>query len=96
MAGPRDYHLSEVNQVAAAAAAAKLLQSCPTPRNPIDDSPPGFPVPGILQGKYHMLSLICGVLEKRYKWTYLQNRNKLTNIENKPVITKRKRDGGEG
>ena len=27
-----------------AAAAAKLLQSCPTLRDPIDGSPPGFPV----------------------------------------------------
>ena len=43
-----------------------------------------------------MLSLICGVLEKRYKWTYLQNRNKLTKVENKPVITKGERDGGRG
>ena len=34
---------------AAAAAAAKLLQSCPTLRDPIDGSPPGSPVPGILQ-----------------------------------------------
>ena len=33
----------------AAAAAAKSLQSCPTPRDPIDGSPPGSPVPGILQ-----------------------------------------------
>ena len=31
------------------AAAAKLLQSCPTLRDPIDGSPPGFPIPGILQ-----------------------------------------------
>ena len=30
------------------AAAAKLLQSCPTLCNPIDGSPPGSPVPGIL------------------------------------------------
>ena len=30
----------------AAAAAAKLLQSCPTLCNPIDGSPPGSPVPG--------------------------------------------------
>ena len=36
---------------AAAAAAAKLLQSCPTLCNPIDGSPPGSPVPGILQAK---------------------------------------------
>ena len=32
-----------------AAAAAKSLQSCPTLCNPIDSSPPGSPVPGILQ-----------------------------------------------
>ena len=32
-----------------AAAAAKLLQSCPTPCDPIDGSPPGSPSPGILQ-----------------------------------------------
>ena len=33
------------------AAAAKLLQSCPTLCDPIDDSPPGSPVPGILQAR---------------------------------------------
>ena len=32
----------------AAAAAAKSLQLCPTLCNPIDGSPPGSPVPGIL------------------------------------------------
>jgi len=32
----------------AAAAAAKSLQSCPTLCDPIDGSPPGSPVPGIL------------------------------------------------
>ena len=36
---------------AAAAAAAKSLQSCPTLCDPIDGSPPGFPVPGILQAR---------------------------------------------
>ena len=34
-----------------AAAAAKLLQSCPTPCDPIDGSPPGSPIPGILQAR---------------------------------------------
>ena len=34
-----------------AAAAAKPLQSCPTLCNPIDGSPPGSPVPGILQAR---------------------------------------------
>ena len=36
---------------AAAAAAAKSLQSCPTLCDPVDGSPPGFPVPGILQAR---------------------------------------------
>ena len=33
------------------AAAAKSLQSCPTLLDPIDGSPPGSPVPGILQAR---------------------------------------------
>ena len=32
-------------------AAAKLLQSCPTLCDPIDGSPPGSAVPGILQAR---------------------------------------------
>ena len=35
----------------AAAAAAKLLQPCLTLCNPTDGSPPGSPVPGILQAR---------------------------------------------
>ena len=35
----------------AAAAAAKSLQSCPTLCDLIDGSPPGSPVPGILQAR---------------------------------------------
>ena len=34
-----------------AAAAAKSLQSCPTLSDPIDSTPPGSPVPGILQAR---------------------------------------------
>ena len=33
------------------AATAKLLQSCPTLCDPIDGSPPGSAVPGILQAR---------------------------------------------
>ena len=33
------------------AAAAKSLQSCPTLSDPMDSSPPGSPVPGILQAR---------------------------------------------
>ena len=36
---------------AAAAAAAKSLQSCPTLCDPIDGSPPGSSIPGILQAR---------------------------------------------
>ena len=36
-------------QQCSSSAAAKSLQSCPTLCNPIDGSPPGSPVPGILQ-----------------------------------------------
>ena len=38
----------ESSRKTSAAAAAKSLQSCPTLRDPIDGSPPGSPVPGIL------------------------------------------------
>jgi len=38
-------------QLITAAATAKSLQSCPTLCDPIDGSPPGSPVPGILQAR---------------------------------------------
>ena len=38
-------------EYAAAAAAAKSLQSCPTLCDPIDGSPPGSTIPGILQAR---------------------------------------------
>ena len=37
--------------IPAAAAAVKSLQSCPTLCDPRDGSPPGSPVPGILQAR---------------------------------------------
>ena len=37
--------------MAAAAAAAKSLQLCPTLCDPIDGSPPGSTIPGILQAR---------------------------------------------
>ena len=44
------FSLNDLKQYAmAAAAAAKSLQLCPTLCDPIDGSPPGSPVPGILQ-----------------------------------------------
>ena len=50
----------------AAAAAAKSLQSCPTPCNPIDSSPPGSPVPGILQAR--TLQWVAISFSNAWKW----------------------------
>ena len=33
---------------------------------------------------------------KLYKWSYLQNKSRLTDIENKLMVTKRNSDWGEG
>jgi len=41
----------EEHEVPSAAAAAKSLQSCPTLYDPIDGSPPGSAIPGILQAR---------------------------------------------
>ena len=50
----------------AAAAAAKWLQSCPTLCNPIDSSPLGSPVPGILQAR--TLELVAISFSNAWKW----------------------------
>ena len=42
---------NSANKLIPAAAAAKSLQSCPTLCDPIDGSPPGSAVPGILQAR---------------------------------------------
>ena len=44
-------YLNQTMEGAAAAAAAKSLQSCPTLWDPRDGSPPGSPVPGIFQAR---------------------------------------------
>ena len=45
------FSILRCSAAAAAAAAAKSLQSCLTPCDPIDGSPPGSPIPGILQAR---------------------------------------------
>ena len=45
------WHYNKLSVYVAAATAAKLLQSCPTLCDPRDGSPPGSPVPGILQAR---------------------------------------------
>ena len=49
-----------------ATATAKSLQSCPTLCNPIDGSPPGSAVPGILQTK--TLEWVCISFSSAWKW----------------------------
>ena len=57
---PYDYpHISS-------AAAAKSLQSCPTLRDPIDGSPPGSLVPGILQAR--TLEWVAISFSNAWKW----------------------------
>ena len=41
--------------------------------------------------KYHMILLIWGILKKKDKWSYLQNRNRLTDLENKLMVNKGER-----
>ena len=53
-------------RIAAAAAAAKSLQSCLTLWDPIDGSPPGSPVPGILQAR--TLEWVAMSFSNAWKW----------------------------
>ena len=45
---------------------AKSLQSCPTPCDPIDGSPPGSPIPGILQAR--TLEWVAISFSNAWKW----------------------------
>ena len=49
--GEKRNKLQKTGKQRNAAAAAKSLQSYPTLCDPIDGSPPGSPVPGILQAR---------------------------------------------
>ena len=53
-------------RAAAAAAAAKSLQSCPTLCDPIDSSPPGSPIPGVLQER--TLEWVAISFSNAWKW----------------------------
>ena len=52
--------------IAIAIAIAKSLQSCLTLCDPIDGSPPGFPVPGILQAR--TLEWVAISFSNAWKW----------------------------
>ena len=56
----------EDTSLCAAATAAESLQSCPTLCDPIDGSPPGSPVPGILQAR--TLEWVAIFFSSAWKW----------------------------
>ena len=60
------YIMDTFCSICPAAAAAKLLQSCPTLCDPIDSSPPGFPIPGILQAR--TLEWVAISFSNAWKW----------------------------
>ena len=58
--------INDLSRVLNSTAAAKLLQSCPTLCDPKDGSPPGSPVPGILQAR--TLEWVVISLSNAWKW----------------------------
>ena len=64
--GTLDFLAHTDTNCAAAAAAAKSLQSCPTLCDPIDGSPPGSPIPGILQAR--ILEWLAISFSNAWKW----------------------------
>ena len=59
-------HEGHIHDVGLAAAAAKSLPSCLTLCDPIDGSPPGAPIPGILQAR--TLEWVAISFSKAWKW----------------------------
>ena len=59
-------HSPTLTAAAAAAAVAKLCQSCLTLCDPIDGSPPGSPIPGILQVR--TLEWVAISFSSAWKW----------------------------
>ena len=57
---------NNIMDIAAAAAAAKSLQSCPTLCDPIDGCPPGSAIPGILQAR--TLEWLAISFSNAWKW----------------------------
>ena len=58
--------MEESRRLQSMAAAAKSLQSCPTLCDPRDDSPPGSPIPGILQAR--TLEWVAISFSNAWKW----------------------------
>ena len=68
--------------------AAKLLQSCPTLCDPIDGSPPGSAVPGILQARTLEWVAISSSSEMEYLLSYQQTKmSHLSVIQASPNVS---------
>ena len=63
---PTFFRSSEYLACKAAAATAKSLQSCPTLCDPIDGSPSGYSIPGILQAR--TLEWVAISFSNAWKW----------------------------
>ena len=63
---PQPETFCQRNWKAVAATTAKSLQLCPTLWDPIDSSPPGYPVPGILQAR--TLMWVAVSFSNAWKW----------------------------
>ena len=74
-----NYTKSYSNQISMAAAAPKSLQSCPTLCDPIDGSPPGSPVPGILQAR--TLEWVAISFSNAGKWKMKVKSNSLSHVQ---------------
>ena len=70
-------HLHKCQHKPAAAAAAKLFQSCPTLWDPIDGSPPGSPIPGILQAR----TLECVAISFSNAWKWKVKEKSLSRVQ---------------
>ena len=75
--------LQQIFQGTAAAAAAKSLQSCPTVCDCIDGSPPGSPVPGILQARI----LECQSSAKKFLQVSFSSLQGIKSIKVKVLLT---------
>ena len=60
------WRILSITLLACAAAVAKSLQSCSTLCDPIDSSPPGSPIPGILQAR--ILEWVAISFSNAWKW----------------------------
>ena len=73
------WHALSISDLGGTAAAAKSLQSCPTLCDPIDGSPPGSPVPGILQARTLERVAISFYDAWKWKWKWKWSRSVVSN-----------------